>query len=979
MENSKSNPYNYQESRIPRYRYFFENTKGSNYRIGRENFLNSLNNNISTSLSSYEKNNEKNNNYLIQPTQENNILNSSKNISRSRSPCLCGCHSNEESVHIPEYHLIPIYHHNKYPTHSQYTNSIITKNEEMNKKNDDLLNEIIYLKRNLERVENELNRTKNEKDASDFYIKELEKELSRLNINNLLNDSKKRGINSVKMRDFGRYHEMLNKSFEVLDSVSNQCNDERGKTKGGVNYYFDRNQDYSMVIDSQKKWLDNLPKDLNKTFQSQNNDVNNIYGTLNERGKFDSNRFNYREYPDDNSRLNEFKYNNNYINIKDENNNERSQFDENSNTNNSFIKKDNSIPSSYHLNYDNKGNNKRNISPYSSNSFPHQIKQKTNSMINDKNNKNIPKNNINKSPGLNMQKNNNQIPYPKKKNSNEKEYKNINNQNQSYIPTNKNKNGNKNNPNKNDEINNKKNGENENENQDKIKDILNRRYLIVDKDGNPILIEGNRLLGMEIIPIIGEDGKEALDENGNIIFYGPDGEPKTQDDLEPIILDNDLPLVNEENKPFLGINGVALVNKYGNPIVGPGELYDKDNKVVHGELGILPSDKNGHLIKLNINGNPIEEEENSEDLSNNNDKENNNEDKNIEDNNNKENNYIYDNNNNDDNNEKKYNNEDIINNKENEGNNYIYGDEEEENNNDYNKDNNNYKEDNNSPNEKKNKIDNKKYDNKNVSKNKDKPYGNNNANRIKDNNKLIMPYDDNKKNKHYDKIKINKPYNNNKVNRPNDKYNKINKPGNKDNKIKIKPLIGSDGRPVIDKNNYPIMLDENNKPVKGTGITVLLDQSGMPMLNSRGEPILINKDGQPLNLIDQKDIDKNVPKIYYPILNKNYIKKKEIKNKKRYKNDNINDDKETGRFNNNPYYDGRNKEYAYPKPNPNYQRKLNYRPIRDTNYNLKEYASSCFACDVGCSVSRSGYSPMTYSPYNNKIRRREITPLKDQI
>ena len=67
---------------------------------------------------------------------------------------------------------------------------------------------------------------------------------------------------------------------------------------------------------------------------------------------------------------------------------------------------------------------------------------------------------------------------------------------------------------------------------------------------------------MEIIPIIGKDGKEELDENGNIIFLGPDGEPKTQDDLEPIILDNDLPLVNNENIPFLGINWVALVNRY---------------------------------------------------------------------------------------------------------------------------------------------------------------------------------------------------------------------------------------------------------------------------------------------------------------------------------------------------------------------------------------------------------------------------------
>ena len=43
-----------------------------------------------------------------------------------------------------------------------------------------------------------------------------------------------------------------------------------------------------------------------------------------------------------------------------------------------------------------------------------------------------------------------------------------------------------------------------------------------------------------------------------------------------------------------------------------------------------------------------------------------------------------------------------------------------------------------------------------------------------------------------------------------------------------------------------------------------------------------------------------------------------------------------------------------------------------------EYRGSCFACDVGCSISRSGYSPMNYSPYNNLIRRREVTPLRNR-
>ena len=85
----------------------------------------------------------------------------------------------------------------------------------MNKNNDDLLTEIIHLKRNLNNVEKELKRVKKEKDARNFYIKELERELLKLNIENNLNnnnlknfndnEAQKRNINSVKMRDFGKY------------------------------------------------------------------------------------------------------------------------------------------------------------------------------------------------------------------------------------------------------------------------------------------------------------------------------------------------------------------------------------------------------------------------------------------------------------------------------------------------------------------------------------------------------------------------------------------------------------------------------------------------------------------------------------------------------------------------------------------------------------------------------------------------------
>ena len=86
------------------------------------------------------------------------------------------------------------------------------------------------------------------------------------------------------------------------------------------------------------------------------------------------------------------------------------------------------------------------------------------------------------------------------------------------------------------------------------------------------------------------------------------------------------------------------------------------------------------------------------------------------------------------------------------------------------------------------------------------------------------------------------------------------------------------------------------------------------------------------------------------------------------KNNLNNDNNETRKFH--------SKSIKYPKPTPSFQRKLNILPERSNRFNPNEYLSTCFACDLGCSVSRSGYSPMTYSPYNKKNKRRDITPYK---
>ena len=41
---------------------------------------------------------------------------------------------------------------------------------------------------------------------------------------------------------------------------------------------------------------------------------------------------------------------------------------------------------------------------------------------------------------------------------------------------------------------------------------------------------------MKLIPLKREDGKEELDENGGIILIRPDSQPKYQDELETILL-----------------------------------------------------------------------------------------------------------------------------------------------------------------------------------------------------------------------------------------------------------------------------------------------------------------------------------------------------------------------------------------------------------------------------------------------------------
>ena len=222
-----------------------------------------------------------------------------------------------------------------------------------------------------------------------------------------------------------------------------------------------------------------------------------------------------------------------------------------------------------------------------------------------------------------------------------------------------------------------------------------------------------------------------------------------------------------------------------------------------------------------------------------------------------------------------------------------------------------------------------------------------------------------------------------------------NNDNNEDNKEidieKLRPLIGANGLPVRDSENNFVFLDENNKPVKNTGYYLLLDQNGKPVLNAKSKPIIINSEGKPINLVEN---DQNNNYINNQFIN-SMINKKEEEEKEKVEKEEDNNIKgyikyqklkpkksdrkkrSNNRFNKilinekENLRDKRNKgQYTYSEVSSNEFKKVQFMK------NSAEYKGNCFACDVGCSVSRSGYSPMNYVPYNNMIRRREVTPVK---
>ena len=76
-----------------------------------------------------------------------------------------------------------------------------------------------------------------------------------------------------------------------------------------------------------------------------------------------------------------------------------------------------------------------------------------------------------------------------------------------------------------------------------------------------------------------------------------------------------------------------------------------------------------------------------------------------------------------------------------------------------------------------------------------------------------------------------------------------------------------------------------------------------------------------------------------------------------------------------------NKYYDNPRDFNINMRTLNANHHIERSYNNLSYnpEGNCWACDVYCSVSTTGYSPMTFSPYRNTIKRKDVTPVKPDV
>jgi DNA repair exonuclease SbcCD ATPase subunit len=124
-------------------------------------------------------------------------------------------------------------------------------NLNMNSNVNELLDELTELRALYKQLMDDFNKAKNEKNAADSYIKELEKENGKIkNVNNLGNNNYNNINDGEKLnKDFGRYAQMVHLSFDnILNPLSDLINFNEGKLKGNVEYYLDNPLEYEKLL-----------------------------------------------------------------------------------------------------------------------------------------------------------------------------------------------------------------------------------------------------------------------------------------------------------------------------------------------------------------------------------------------------------------------------------------------------------------------------------------------------------------------------------------------------------------------------------------------------------------------------------------------------------------------------------------------------------------------------------------------------------
>ena len=126
------------------------------------------------------------------------------------------------SAQIRNHHCHKCHPHHFHIHHIHIPQERLYEALNLNNYNSDLMKEVLELKNECRKFREELEINQNEKNAGNLYIRDLENNLYKSQNNN----DKEKNKNE---NEFNRYHDMLDKSFELMNSVSKKCdnNDAR--------------------------------------------------------------------------------------------------------------------------------------------------------------------------------------------------------------------------------------------------------------------------------------------------------------------------------------------------------------------------------------------------------------------------------------------------------------------------------------------------------------------------------------------------------------------------------------------------------------------------------------------------------------------------------------------------------------------------------------------------------------------------------